>query len=319
MTPISLATGFRDGVTGPVKGYIADAVRARISGPKESRAGVIDAIWRAPGPRWFAPGDPIWTVHAHPSMMVGGLRALLVQSLHPGAMAGVAGHSGFRGDPWGRLQRTGNFIAVTTYGPVPDAERLLARIRGIHRRVSGVDELGQPYAASDPHLLAWVHAAEAQSFLAAYQTYAARPLSDADADRYVAQIGSVSARLGVVDPPQTVASLDAVIAAYRPELMASAAALDAASFLVHDPPVTGVARVGYRPFVAGALAITPPWVRTMLGLRAGPERGDAARVASVRPFVGLLDWAMDHPSALPLPEGWEHTPPVSARPLDPAS
>lgn len=318
-----MAANVLDAVRRPVKDAIADAVRARISGPKEDRPATIERIWRAPGPRWFCPDDPIWVVHAHPAMMVGGLRALFVQSLHPAAMAGVAGHSGFRGDPWGRLQRTGNFIAVTTYATIPDAERLLARIGGIHRRVSGVDERGRPYAAADPHLLAWVHAAEAQSFLLAYQTYAAQPLAAEDADRYVAQVGSVSARLGVLEAPRTVAELESVLAAYRPELEASAAALDAADFLVHDPPVSGAARVGYRPFVAGALAITPPWARVMLRLSPGfggsvgvrsarvqSVRVQAAQMAAVRRFVGVLDWAMDHPAFEPLPEGWVYAPQV---------
>src|SRR5660398_202713 len=104
-------------------------------------------------------------------MYVGGIRALLLQALHPLAMAGVAGHSGFKGDPWGRLQRTSEYIAVTTFGRIDDAERVIARIRGIHRRVNGTAPDGRPYAASDPHLLKWVHIAEIESFLTAYQTF----------------------------------------------------------------------------------------------------------------------------------------------------
>ncbi|MEO7070263.1 MAG: oxygenase MpaB family protein, partial [Nostocoides sp.] len=231
-------------VLDPVRSQIAKAVRIRVAGTDHSRA---ERIWQAPGPRWFRPGDPIWRVHCDPSMMVGGLRALLVQSLHPLAMAGVAGHSGFKGDPWGRLQRTSLFIATTTYAPIPDAEALLARIRRIHRRVNGVADDGSAYAANDPHLLAWVHAAEAQSFLTAFQVYAAQPLSPAEADTYVQQIGSVSARLGVVSPPQSARDLDAVVAAYRPELRPSDAALEAAAFLLNDPPLDRLARLGYRP------------------------------------------------------------------------
>jgi uncharacterized protein (DUF2236 family) len=303
----------------PVRAHIARAVRSRVAGSDDGRA---ERIWRTPGPRWFRPGDPIWRVHSDPSMMVGGLRALLVQSLHPLAMAGVAGHSGFKGDPWGRLQRTSLFIAMTTYAPIPDAEALLARIRGIHRRVSGVSDDGSPYAASDPHLLAWVHAAEAQSFLTAFQTYAARPLSPADADRYVAQVGSVSSRLGVVSPPQTVADLDAVIAAYGDELRASPAALEAAEFLLHEPPLTGAARVGYRPFALGAVAITPSWVREELGLGAGSYRSNSLGMQLCAATLRTLRWAIDHPADQPLPEGWSHQPfghEPGLRPATPAS
>jgi uncharacterized protein (DUF2236 family) len=299
----------------PVRARIAKAVRSRVAGEDDGRA---ERIWQTPGPRWFRPADPIWQVHCDPSMMVGGLRALLVQSLHPLAMAGVAGHSGFKGDPWGRLQRTSLFIATTTYAPIPDAEQLLARIRGIHRRVNGVADDGSPYAAGDPHLLAWVHAAEAHSFLTAFQAYAARPLSPADADTYVAQIGTVSARLGVLSPPQTVADLEELIAAYRPELRASTAALEAADFLLHDPPLRRMARVGYRPFAVGAVAITPSWVRAELGLGTGSARANRVAMRVCSSTLRTLRWAIDHPADQPRPDGWSHQPPDAATPVRPA-
>ncbi|MCW2686118.1 MAG: hypothetical protein JWR37_1008, partial [Mycobacterium sp.] len=125
-------------------------------------------IHEAPGPRWFADDRPIRRVHGDASMFVGGLRALLLQSLHPLAMAGVAGHSDYRGDPWGRLQRTSTFLAVTTYGPAADAQRAVDRVRGIHQQVRGVAPDGRPYHATDPHLLEWVHIAEVDSFLLAH-------------------------------------------------------------------------------------------------------------------------------------------------------
>ena len=131
-------------------------------------------IHDTPGPRWFEEDRPIRRVHADASMFVGGLRALLLQSLHPLAMAGVAEHSDYRGDPWGRLQRTSTFLAVTTFGPAAEAQRAVDRVRGIHRRVSGVAPDGRPYAAGDPHLLEWVHIAEVDSFLLAHQLYGAQ-------------------------------------------------------------------------------------------------------------------------------------------------
>src|ERR1700709_2674728 len=97
-----------------------------------------ERIHRAPGPRWFDDDRPIRVVHADASMFVGGLRALLLQSLHPLAMAGVAQHSDYRHDPWGRLQRTAEFLAATTYGPAPVAERAVATVRAVHQRVQGV-------------------------------------------------------------------------------------------------------------------------------------------------------------------------------------
>ena len=130
-------------------------------------------------------------------MFVGGISALLLQSLHPLAMAAVAGHSGYKGDPWGRLQRTSYFLAVTTFGRTADAKETIARVRSIHQRVTGVAPDGRPYAASDPQLLTWVHIAEAHSFLRAHTQFGAEPLDQAGRDGYVADIARIGAELGV--------------------------------------------------------------------------------------------------------------------------
>jgi len=146
-------------------------------------------------PGLFGPDAVVWRVHADRCGLIGGLRALMLQTLHPLAMAGVAQHSDYRHDPWGRLQRTASFIAVTTYGCTSAAERLIGRVRAIHDRVEGVAADGRPYRANDPHLLAWVHATEVDSFLRAYQRYGASTLTDAEADRYVAEMGEIATRL----------------------------------------------------------------------------------------------------------------------------
>ena len=140
-------------------------------------------------------------------MFVGGIRALLLQSLHPLAMAAVAEHSDYRGDPWGRLQRTSYFLAVTTFGRAGDAQQAIARIRAIHQRVTGTAPDGRPYAASDPHLLTWVHIAETDSFLRAHSSFGSRPLDQAGRDGYVADMARIGAELGVPDPPRTEAEL----------------------------------------------------------------------------------------------------------------
>src|SRR5690606_4122950 len=160
-----------------------------------------------PGPRWFAPGSPIQRVHGDSATFVGGLRALLLQSLHPLAMAGVAGHSGYRGDPWGRLARTSTFLACTTFATAEPAQEMVDQGRAVHERVRGKAPDGRTYRASDPHLLAWVHVAEADSFLAAHQRYGERPLGPDEADEYVAQSGRVARALGAEDVPETVAGL----------------------------------------------------------------------------------------------------------------
>ena len=225
-----------------------------------------DRIHNTAGPRWFDDGRPIRQVHGDAAMFVGGLRALLLQSLHPLAMAGVAAHSGYRGDPWGRLHRTSHFLAVTTFGIEADAEAMIARIRAVHERVQGTAPDGRPYAASDPHLLRWVHLAEVDSFLATYQRYGARPLDQAGRDGYIADAARVAAALGVLDPPTTEAAVQAELATYRPELSGTREARDAARFLLLTPPLPLVARAPYGVLAAAAVASLPRWARRPLRL-----------------------------------------------------
>ena len=237
-------------------------------------------IHETPGPRWFDEDRPIRRVHGDASMFVGGLRALLLQSLHPLAMAGVAGHSDYRGDPWGRLQRTSTFLAVTTFGPAADAQRAVDKVRGIHHRVRGIAADGRPYEASDPHLLEWVHIAEVDSFLLAHQRYGANPLDQQGRDDYVADTARVATALGVVDPPRTERELKQRITDYRPELTGTAAAREAARFLLVTPPLPLLARPPYAVLAATSVAMLPAWARLPLRLPyLPPLEATAVRVA----------------------------------------
>ncbi|MGH3355660.1 MAG: oxygenase MpaB family protein [Nocardioidaceae bacterium] len=218
------------------------------------------------GPRWFDEGSPIRRVHADASMFVGGLGALLLQSLHPRAMAAVAEHSGFRGDPWGRLQRTSAFLAVTTFGASDDAERAVSQVRAVHERVTGVTLDGQPYHASDPHLLAWVHLAEVYCFLRAHQRYGARPLDRAGRDGYVADAAVVAGRLGVQHPPTDEAALVRQLEEFRPELRSTTQSRAAAWFLLVDPPLPWPARPAYTVLSTAAVGLLPRWARLPLRL-----------------------------------------------------
>lgn len=269
---------------------LGDALRARVAG--DDAAARAQVIWGRAGERWFTPQDPVWRVHADAAMFPGGVAALLLQSLHPLAMAGVAGHSGYKGDPWGRLQRTSHFLATTTFGTIEDAEATIARVRGIHERVRGRDPKGRPYRASDPRLLSWVHVAEAHSFLTAHQRYAVEPLTALEADLYVAQSALVAGRLGATDLPVTVAELGAALAAYRPELEATDDARAAARFLLLDPPLPWAARPGYGLIASGGVALLPHWARRALRL---PSSGPLTALAGGAGRVGTLAvrWAMD--------------------------
>jgi uncharacterized protein (DUF2236 family) len=249
-------------------------------------------IHETPGPRWFDDDRPIRRVHGDASMFVGGLRALLLQSLHPLAMAGVAEHSDYRGDPWGRLQRTSTFLAVTTFGPADDAQRAVDKVRGIHQRVRGIAADGRPYHAADPHLLEWVHLAEVDSFLYAHQLYGAQPLDQEGRDGYVADTARVAAALGVVDPPRTQSELAKRIAAFRPELSSTASARDAARYLLLTPPLPIAARVPYGLLAATSVAMLPAWARKPLLLPYFPLVEATLVRMSGHVVVGGIRWAL---------------------------
>jgi len=249
-------------------------------------------IHETPGPRWFGEDRPIRRVHADASMFVGGLRALLLQSLHPLAMAGVAQHSDYRGDPWGRLQRTSTFLAVTTFGTATDAQRAVDRVRGIHQRIHGIAPDGRPYRASDPHLLEWVHVAEVDSFLLAHQLYGANPLDQRGRDGYVGDTARVARALGVPDPPLSEAQLRERIEAFRPELSGTPAAREAARFLLLTPPLPIAARPPYGLLAATSVSMLPAWARMPLLLPYFPPvEATVIRMAG-RVLVGGIRWAM---------------------------
>lgn len=274
-----------------VRERLGQGLFAMVAGPEGPQR--RERIHGAAGPRWFADDRPIREVHADASMFVGGLRALLLQSLHPLAMAGVADHSDYRGDPWGRLQRTSAFLAVTTFGTSRDAQRAVDKVRGIHRRVHGVAPDGRPYAASDPHLLEWVHIAEVDSFLLAHRLYGDKRLDQAGRDGYVADTARVATALGVPDPPRTEAELRQRITEFRPELHSTQAARDAARFLLITPPLPLLARAPYSVVAATAVSMLPSWARLPLRLPyLPPVEGTAIRVAG-RALVGGIRWAMD--------------------------
>ncbi|MGW7452686.1 oxygenase MpaB family protein [Streptomyces sp. NPDC054787] len=257
-----------------IRRQAGEAIFLRVAGPEGPRN--RERIHCAPGARWFAPGAPVRQVHGDASMFVGGLSALLLQSLHPVAMAAVAAHSGYRGDPWGRLQRTSTFLAVTTFGTSSDAESAVARVREVHARVRGRTAEGVPYRADDPELLTWVHVAEAYCFLRAHQRYGRQPLDAAGRDAYLADTARVARALGADRPPESEHELGLRIAEYRPSLRPTAASRDTARFLLTDPPLPGAARLPYTLLAVAAVDLLPPWARSAVAT------GSAGAAAAAR-------------------------------------
>lgn len=259
------------------------AIFTRVAGPDafEKR----DRIHRTPGPRWFPEDAVIRRVHDDAAMYPGGIRALLLQSLHPLAMAAVAQHSGYRSDVWGRLARTSTFLATTTFGTAADAQRAVDVVRAVHDRVVGTAAGGRVYRAADPHLLTWVHVAEVDSFLAASLAFARHRLTAEDRDRYVAETAVVARKLGAVDVPETEAELAAAVGRYRGELAATPEALDVAAFLLTEAPLPAAARPAYRLLAAAAVDLLQPWAAELLEL---PRRGPRARAVVHVGAAGVL-------------------------------
>ena len=248
-----------------IRENIATELRARVVGPNASQR--TQEIMDAPGERWFAEDRPIRLVHGDASMFIGGLRALLLQSLHPLAMAGVANYSDYRKDPWGRLQRTADFLAATSFGPANEAQRIVERVKAVHLKVNGVASDGRTYSATDPHLLKWVHIAEIDSFLYTYQKFSKAPLDQAGRDGYVKDAAYVARAVGVIDPPESEAEMRAMIDSYRPELKSTRESRDATKYLLFKPPLPGAAKIAYWLLMVATVSTLPAWTR--IPLRVG--------------------------------------------------
>jgi len=253
-----------------------------------------------PDVAYFAPDSVVRRIHGDlPSMLIGGLSALLFQMLHPLAMAGVAQYSNYRSDPLGRLERTASFLGTTTFGSRDEAHVAIDRVRRVHRHVRGVAPDGRPYSAADPDLVTWVHAAEVSSFLAASRAYAPTAPTVADADDYLDQMARVAHALGAIDVPRSTTELHAYFVDVRPRLRLTAEARTARNFVLR-----GVGRwphevATYGLLVGAAQGVLPPWARRQLRLPGVP----AADLLAVRPSARLLGsafrWVVTPPTARP--------------------
>lgn len=239
----------------------------------------------------FGPGSAAWKVIGHPGSLVGGLRSLIIQALHPHAMAGVDQHSDYLQRPLNRLRGTAQYVAATTFGDTATALRAAERVRLVHRRVRGVDPVtGQRYAADEPDAQLWVHCVEWHSFLAAYRAFAGS-LTLAEQDRYIAEGVRVATLLGAdADAvPASVAQMRAYFQSVRPRLCVSAAAREAIDFVLH-PPLTRELmpyQVPVRLAARAALALVPRHLRRLAGVEGSPAV-DTLAIAAARPALATL-------------------------------
>ncbi|MBB5718025.1 uncharacterized protein (DUF2236 family) [Stakelama sediminis] len=239
----------------------------------------------------FGSGSVAWRVHADvTSMMIGGISALLLQMLHPRALAGVWDHSDFRHDTLGRLRRTARFIALTTYGGREEAETALARVRSIHDRVHGTLPDGTAYDANDPHLLTWVHVTEAVSFLNGWIRYGEPDMPAADQDRYFKEVAQIAARLGATDIPESRTEATLYIESMRKELVCDDRARTVARFLLKQPSPQLAAAPFHAVTLRAGIDLLPEWARRMHGLSPGPLSAPLVRIGATG-MARTLRWA----------------------------
>lgn len=236
-------------------------------------------------PGAFGPGSATWEVVGDVAAFVGGIRALLVQSVHPEVVAGVADHSSYEEDPLGRLSRTSAYVTATAYGAEPEVERAVETVERAHRSVRGVSHRGQRYSASGSAFAAWVHNVLVDSFLVAYQVYGPHALERSRADAFVAEQRVLGSKLHAVDLPATSSDLTRWVTS-NPAIARSPGMEDTIRFL-RRPPLPLAVGGGYRILFHAAVATIPDSIKHVLGLNAYP-----GSIAVGRSTVATLRWAM---------------------------
>ncbi|AJQ50472.1 MULTISPECIES: oxygenase MpaB family protein [Pseudomonas] len=278
-----------------------EALRRRIETQVMSLTGLalgqLDLESPKGDPGLFGPHSISWRVHGDfPSMLVGGISALMLQLLHPLALAGVWDHSNFREDLLGRLRRTSQFISGTTFGATGDAEWLIDKVRTIHLQVTGTAPDGRPYAASDPDLLTWVHVAEVSSFLAAHLRYRNPYLPRAEQDAYYNEIALIAERLGARDVPRSCQQVEDYLQRMRPQLHCDTRSHEVMQILLDAPAPSRLAQPVGKLMLHAGIDLLPGWAQAMLGLQHGPLQQRLIRLGLQR-TAPVLRWAMRDGSA----------------------
>lgn len=243
---------------------------------------------------YFGPGSAVWAVNGGTPVLVAGIRALLMQTLHPGAMAGVHDWSRYREDPLGRLAGTVRWVLATTFDDRAGADAGSAQVRKMHARVTGTytDSTGtlRPYSAGDPDLVSWVHLVFADAFLSCQLQYAGEFAGGPDG--YVAEWAQAGTLMGVVTPPRSQSELAVQLAAFDPALRSDERVAEAVKF-IRNPPLRRAVMPGYHVLFAGAVASLPPKYRRMLGIR----RAWWPAKTATRVVLAGLAWILGRPSS----------------------
>lgn len=240
----------------------------------------------------FGPRSVAWRVHGDvATMMMGGVGALLLQMLHPAALAGVWDYSDFRKDMSGRLRRTAQFVGGTTYGSAERATGLIARVRSIHASVAGELPDGTTYRASDPRLLTFVHSAESLCFLDAFRRYRDPLMSRAEQDRYFRETSVVARMLGAEGTAETRAGTIAFLEAIRPELRCDDRTREVSRILLAQKPESPALAPLYGVMFDAGIDLLPGWAAELHGFRQSGAKRAAVRAAALG-VTGVMGWAM---------------------------
>lgn len=280
--PAPARSRFAESLAGGIRRSLGDS-----PGAVEDYAGPLG------DPGLVGPSSMAWKVHADlPGMLIGGFAALMFQTLHPLAMAGVAAHSRFREDPLGRLQRTARFVAGTTFGAMPFVEELIAEVNEVHRRVRGIAPDGRRYSAADPELLTFVHVTEVSSFLAGFQRYSARPLLRVEKDQYFREVAEIARRLGAKEVPTSLVEVRAYIDRVLPELVRSEQADEALAFLRRPVGDAVTDAIAQRLIVTAAVDLLPRKIRSLLAPGQSVPGRRALTLAAAGGFAVATRWAV---------------------------
>ena len=268
----------------------AEAYAAAAGLVERSAAAYVSGVPENPADAgFFGPGSVTWRVSTDLGRPVAGLRALMLQALHPLAMAGVDQHSNWRADPVGRLAATSGYLATITFGDRAAAEQAAARVRRIHEHITGTDTItGQRYEASDPALLLWVHATLVDSGIVAAGMFGTS-LPPLDADRYVAEMVAAAELVGVPagQVPASLSDLDSYLTASRPALRCTPAAAESMAYLLDPPGLDEDIAEIWADIREGVVATLPSWAQDMYGYPAAPLT--PARQTEIRQALGVLD------------------------------
>jgi len=240
----------------------------------------------------FGPRSVVWRVHRDRSFPLAGIRSLMVQALNPLAMAGVAEHSTWQQDPFGRIAATSGYILTVTYGDTAAAHKVASFVRGVHGHVNGTDPVtGREYHASDPSLLLWIHAAMVDSIVNIVQRYG-RGLDASDADAYVAEMVTFATILGV--PAKLVPASVTALHKYLESvdlLQAGPAARDSIALVLDPPWLEQETRELWRDLGQVAIGTLPDWARSMYGFDEPPPQ--SMEREPVRQLIGAVDLAFE--------------------------